>query len=184
MLCSTQIWEIFTEVENYRERESKKIKGRVFLMKYGKKEQGCRQSSWAVNSDTNMCLQVNRSVDSRHLELSTIFYRKLRFVRVWVCYWQSPWAVDNILLLGESEMVYEFVSDPNSEFWFSFLLGLHPLPLNHTLDWINKIALPFCPEDLGRTSLNSYALAFFLMFTCSCDWWQFVVLMFSMLLRF
>jgi len=69
----------------------------------------CRQS------DTWICLLMNRVVDSSHSKLSTVFYMELEFVRVRVCYRQAPWAVDNMRFQGKSEQVYEFVSDPNLE---------------------------------------------------------------------
>ena len=111
------------------------------------------------------------------------FYRKLGFVRVWVCCQQAPWTVDIIFLLGESEMISEFISDLNSEFliFFSsgtpclYKKGVFLLLLYLVLDWFNKSSLTFCLENVFNclTSLNSCVLAFFLLFTCSCDLWLF-----------
>jgi len=74
--------------------------------------------SRSTNTDT--CLRMKCAVDSRQLALSTAFYKKLRFVRFGFTVDMPLGAVDSVLLLDESEMVFEFVSDPNSDFRFLF----------------------------------------------------------------
>jgi len=93
-----------------------------FLMKYGRKEKGCWQSSWVVDSaDMDTCRQANRAIDNRYLELSTVFYKEWILSEFVFCC-QQP---DSVLLLGESEMVSEFFLIQIQNFDFSFFSGLH-----------------------------------------------------------
>jgi len=138
---------------------------------------------------------VNRAVDNSHLKLSTAFYKELGFIRVRVCHWQAPWAVDNMLFLDESEQISEFVSDPNSAFWFFFspLEGLHAYKkrghclyiisciMYHVPGWFNKLSPPFCPKDVGncRTSLNLvFSLSSFVWFILTLGYYSLVHLYF------
>ena len=110
---------------NYGER-GVKILRIEFFNEVWRKQQDCQQASWVVDiTDTDTCLQVNSAVDNRHLELSTMFFREQRLPEFEFGCQQAPWAVGRVLPLGEPELVSEFVSDPNSESWFPFLLGIH-----------------------------------------------------------
>ena len=121
------------------ERKVKKLRIKFFK----KKMQDCRQ---LFDNQTHgyifwwTHLLMNRAVDSNHSELSTVFYREsivdssrselstafykeFGFVRVRVCCRHAPWVVNNMKFLGESEQVFEFVSDPNSKLLVSFSWG-------------------------------------------------------------
>jgi len=61
---------------------------------------------------------MNCVVDNSHSELSIAFYRELGFVKMRICCPQAPWAIASMMFLGESDQVFEFIS--NSEFLIFF----------------------------------------------------------------
>ena len=185
MLCLAQIWEIFIKVENYGERGGKRLR-MEFFNEVWRKEQDYRQASWAVNSaDTDTCLQVNPTVDSRHLELLTAISREQRLSEFGFGCWQALGLLTIFCLWVNPSWFLNLFLIQIQSFWFllsSWTLCLYkegycPLLLYLLLDWFNKISLPFCPEDVGncQISLNSCVLAFFLLFACSYDWWLYSV---------
>ena len=120
-------------------------------------------------------LQVNRTVNSSHLEMSQIFteswglsecgftINRLLGLSTACCFWANPIRFLNLFLI-------QILS-----FWFSFLERHHDYIIRgnfpwycilyHVIDWFNKISFPFCTEDVGncRTSLN---LVFSLFLFC------------------
>ena len=94
-------------------------KSKKLRMEFLRRRHRTFNSSLKLDSQTRICLLMNRVVGNSHSALSTAFYKELKFVRVWFCGRQAPWTTNNMLFLGETEQV----SDPNSEFLVSFSYG-------------------------------------------------------------